>query len=64
VGLRALADACNRSVIPVFAIGGITGARVRDVRRAGAHGVAVIGAIVAREDAAEATRELLTALEL
>ena len=64
MGLRALAEACSQSAIPVFAIGGITVARVRDVRRAGAHGVAVIGAILAREDVAEATRELLAALAM
>lgn len=63
VGLNALTDACARSAIPVFAIGGITSARVPDVRRTGAHGIAVIGAILARDDVAEATRELLAALE-
>ena len=63
VGLDALAAACRQSVIPVFAIGGITSTRVGDVRRAGAHGVAVIGAILARDDAVGATRELLVSLE-
>ena len=63
VGLEALAAVCGQSVIPVFAVGGITSALVRDVRRAGAHGVAVIGAILTRDDAAEATSELLVSLE-
>jgi thiamine-phosphate pyrophosphorylase len=62
-GLSTLTDVCRQSAIPVFAIGGITRARVRDVRRAGAYGVAVIGAILAREDVAAATRELLASLE-
>lgn len=62
LGLEALADACRRSTIPVFAIGGVTSARVHDVRRAGAHGVAVIGAVLARDDVAAATGELLAAL--
>lgn len=63
VGLEALTDVCRRSTIPVFAIGGITSARVRDVRRAGAHGVAVLGAILARDDVAAATGELLRSLK-
>ncbi|ALA59946.1 thiamine phosphate synthase [Nitrospira moscoviensis] len=61
LGLDALAAACRHSSIPVFAIGGITRARTHDVRRAGAHGVAVIAAILARDDVAAATRELLAA---
>lgn len=63
VGLDALRDVCRESTIPVFAIGGMTRARVRDVRRAGAHGVAVIGAILACDDVAAATSELLALLE-
>ena len=63
VGLDVLAAVCSQSAIPVFAIGGMTSARVRDVRRAGAHGVAVIGAILSRDDSAEATSELLASLE-
>lgn len=61
-GLDRLAAACRRSSIPVFAVGGITSARVPDIRRAGAHGAAVIGAILSRPDVAAATRELLAAL--
>jgi thiamine-phosphate pyrophosphorylase len=64
VGLEALAEVCRQSTIPVFAIGGMTSARVRDVRRAGAYGVAVISAIVARHDVAAATTELLDSLEV
>lgn len=63
VGLGALADACRQSTVPVFAIGGMTSGRVRDVRQAGAHGVAVIGAVLARDDVAAATKELLVSLE-
>jgi thiamine-phosphate pyrophosphorylase len=57
-GLETLAEVCRVSDVPVFAIGGVTGASVPDLRRAGAHGVAVIGAILARADVAAATREL------
>ena len=63
LGLHLLADACRRSPIPVLAIGGITCERVRDVRRAGAHGVAVIGALLSRDDIGEAVREFRQALE-
>ncbi|MFO0773103.1 MAG: thiamine phosphate synthase [Nitrospiraceae bacterium] len=58
-GLRALEQAARAVTMPVFAIGGITAARVRDVRRAGAYGVAVIGALLSAPDIAQATRALL-----
>jgi thiamine-phosphate pyrophosphorylase len=63
MGLHLLADVCRRSSIPVLAIGGITCERVRDVRRAGAFGVAVIGALLARDEVGEAVREFKHALE-
>jgi thiamine-phosphate pyrophosphorylase len=63
LGLDALTEACRQSSVPVFAIGGITSERARDVRRAGAHGAAVIGAIMSRDDVAGATRDMLAALE-
>jgi len=62
LGLAMLTAACRYSPIPVFAVGGVTSASVPDVRGAGAHGVAVIGAILARGDVAAATREMLAAL--
>jgi thiamine-phosphate pyrophosphorylase len=63
LGLDLLADVCRQSSIPVIAIGGITCERVRDVRQAGAHGVAVIGALLTRDDIGEAVREFNHALE-
>ncbi|MCP9440634.1 MAG: thiamine phosphate synthase [Nitrospira sp.] len=62
VGLDQLAEACRLSTVPVFAIGGITCASVPAVRRAGAHGVAVIGAILGQDDVAAATHDLLASL--
>lgn len=62
LGLGALAEACRRSAIPVFAVGGVTSASVPAVRQAGAHGVAVIGAILTRDNVAAATRDLLASL--
>ena len=58
LGLDALAAACEASRIPVLAIGGITRERIEEVRRRGAAGVAVIGAILTRADVAAAAREL------
>lgn len=48
--------------LPVFAIGGITPERVDEVRRSGAHGVAVISAILAAERPAPAAKAFLDAL--
>jgi len=64
MGLERLSEVCHASDIPVFAIGGITVSSVPDVRRAGAHGVAAIGAILARNDVGAATHDMLTTLML
>ncbi len=44
-GLRGLRGICRRSKVPVIAIGGITAANVRAVRRAGCAGIAVCSAL-------------------
>lgn len=62
LGLAMLERACHRVNIPVFAIGGISIARAREVRSAGAFGVAVISAILAAADVAVATHEMLNAV--
>src|SRR5207302_518279 len=49
--------------VPVIAIAGVTAERVPELLDAGAHGVAVIGAISEAPDAHFATAELLRALE-
>lgn len=64
LGLDLLADVCRNSSIPIFAIGGITCERVREVRQAGAHGVAAIGALLTRDDIDAAVREFTNALEM
>jgi thiamine-phosphate pyrophosphorylase len=61
-GLEALAGVTAAVAVPVIAIGGITPERVAEVRAAGAHGVAVIAAILAAEDPAAQTRRFLQAL--
>jgi len=62
IGLRPLEEAGRRCRIPVFAIGGVTVARVAEVRRAGAYGVAVISAILSARSVASVTRQFLDAL--
>jgi thiamine-phosphate pyrophosphorylase len=62
-GLAALAAVARAVRIPVVAIGGITPERVPEVRRAGAHGVAVISAILAAPSPGAATRRFLDALQ-
>lgn len=63
LGLRTLEEAARSARIPVFAIGGITAVRAREVRRAGGYGVAVISSILSASDVEETTRALLAALE-
>jgi thiamine-phosphate pyrophosphorylase len=61
-GLEALARVARAVSVPVIAIGGIGPQRVREVRGAGADGVAVISAILAADSPADATRRFLDAL--
>lgn len=61
-GVEALRRVVDGVGIPVLAVGGVTPARVADVLRAGAAGVAVIAAIVAAERPADATKAFLDAL--
>jgi len=62
LGLSKLEDICRVVRVPIIGIGGITVDRARDVRRAGAFGVAVITAILGADDVKEATRALLDEL--
>jgi thiamine-phosphate pyrophosphorylase len=63
IGMRPLEEASQQSHIPIFAIGGISLPRVQEVRRTGAHGVALISAILLSESIESATRVLLHALQ-
>ncbi|MBI4402054.1 MAG: thiamine phosphate synthase [Nitrospirae bacterium] len=63
LGLRPIEEAASRCRIPVFAIGGITAARVGEVRRAGAFGVAVISSILSAASVESAVRQLLDAIK-
>src|SRR5205085_2733735 len=61
-GLQALADVVAAVRLPVIAIGGITPERIPEVRRAGAHGVAVISALLTADSPRDTTRRFLDAL--
>ncbi|HKC96231.1 MAG TPA: thiamine phosphate synthase [Nitrospira sp.] len=62
LGLSKLEEICRLVHVPIIGIGGITVDRARDVRRAGAFGVAVITAILGADDVKHTTRALLDVL--
>jgi thiamine-phosphate pyrophosphorylase len=55
-GLDALRDVCSAVTVPVFAIGGVGADTARDCLDAGAHGVAVVGAVMEATSARAAVR--------
>jgi thiamine-phosphate pyrophosphorylase len=57
-GLDRLREAVTQSSVPVFAIGGINVERIPHVLTAGVYGIAMISAISATPDPAQAAREL------
>jgi thiamine-phosphate pyrophosphorylase len=59
VGTERLAEVCRLLRIPVFALGGIKRETVRTVLGHGAHGIALISAILASDDPERAAREML-----
>jgi len=62
-GLHALTDVVERvAPAPVYALGGITPARVATCLEAGAYGVAVLSGIMYADDTAAAARRYLQAL--
>ena len=63
LGLPALREICARVQKPVIAIGSITPERVSEVLDCGAYGVAVISAVVAAPDPADATASLREAID-
>lgn len=58
-GVDALRCACAASPLPVLALGGIRQDRIREVRSAGAAGIALISALLQASDPASAARSLL-----
>jgi thiamine-phosphate pyrophosphorylase len=63
MGLRGLAAITAAVDVPVIAVSGITVERVPGALDAGAHGVAVVGAVFAARDPAVATTAFLDALD-
>jgi thiamine-phosphate pyrophosphorylase len=63
IGVATIERVVAATDVPVIAIAGITVERVTEVVGAGAHGVAVISAIVAAPDPGRETRRFLDALE-
>lgn len=57
-GLEMLREVCAAVEVPVFAIGGITAQNAKSCLAAGAHGIAVIGAVWDAENIEAAVREL------
>lgn len=62
-GVEALREVAAAVEIPVIAIGGITTVQIPEALAAGASGTAVISAILAVDDPAEATRTIRAALD-
>jgi thiamine-phosphate pyrophosphorylase len=64
LGVDALHEACATSRIPVLAIGGIMTTRAAAVRARGAHGIAVVGAVLEAAEPRAAAAQLHRALGL
>jgi len=62
VGVGNLEKLAKQVNLPVFALGGITPARVGECVRAGASGIAVMSGIMSPTDAAQRAKEYLSAL--
>lgn len=61
-GFGALRRACARSVVPLWAIGGITPEHARAAIDCGARGIAVRAGVLAAEDPARAVQDYVVAL--
>jgi len=58
VGVAALAEACGKARIPVFALGGVGTGNVVETARAGSFGIALISGIITAADPRAAAAEL------
>lgn len=56
-GLKTLGEACAATKLPIFAIGGITAQNAKECLDAGAHGVAVVRAVMEATSARRAVAE-------
>lgn len=62
-GVDLIRQAAQVCAIPIVAIGGVTAARIPELRAAGAYGVAVISAVWDAPDPVQAARELVRLLD-
>ena len=63
LGLERFARLARAAAIPVLALGGLDAHTVRGCMAAGAHGIAVIGSVMAARDTGAAVAELIEALD-
>jgi len=61
-GLGSLSEACRSAGIPVYAVGGVTPQNAADCIAAGAHGVAVVGALMESEDVTATVKDFERAM--
>ena len=62
-GPRLIRDVRAESGLPVLGIGGVTAGNVGEVMNAGAHGVAVISAVLAADSPEKAAKDLMGSME-
>ncbi len=62
IGVTGVEAVCAASDVPVIAIGGVTVDRIATLFAAGAHGVAVVGAVSDAADPGAAARDLVAAV--
>lgn len=63
VGLEMLREVATKVSIPVFALGGIKFERVKEIKRYGSYGVALISDILASDNIKERTEQFLKGLQ-
>jgi thiamine-phosphate pyrophosphorylase len=62
VGIELLRSACQVVQVPVFGVGGISAAYIKEVISAGAAGIAVISAILSASDVKDAASQMIAYL--
>jgi thiamine-phosphate pyrophosphorylase len=62
LGIHALREATRAVGVPVYAIGGVSKDRAQEVMSAGAHGIAVIGAVFGSPDIRKGALDLVQAV--
>ena len=62
-GLDGLKGLCEKVGIPVFALGGVKGSRINNVKKAGAYGVSMISEIFSAGNIMEKTKEIISIAE-